>query len=99
MTAMRSKTELRQQATLAKKKLAQLRDLRGNLRPQEPYGKGSVIRFTIHGRYSCAAIRVQDGVLGYWYVTQGGVSVPPKTWESLLDWIGEGNCATIEVLS
>lgn len=31
----------------------------------EPYGRGSVVRFTEHRGYSHAAIRVEDGILSY----------------------------------
>jgi hypothetical protein len=72
-------------------------------RPQEPTAEGSVIRFRKFGQsYTFAAVKV--GVYApTWYVTQDGgrtarQGVPPKTWDSLLDWIGERNFATIEVL-
>jgi hypothetical protein len=100
VTALERIVKLEDELAAAKKLLEQ--------RPAEPSGMGTVVRFKKFGQaYSFAAIRVADGIVthnGYWYVTQDGTrtsrqGIPPKTWDGLLDWIGERNFGTIEVLS
>lgn len=67
----------------------------------EPVEQGSVIRFRKYDqKYSFAAIKIDY----HWYVTQDGSRSarqgrPPMLWSELLDWIGERNYSTVEVLS
>jgi hypothetical protein len=67
----------------------------------EPEDEGSVIRFRKYGQhYLFAAMKVGD----YWYLTQDGSrssrqGKPPLPWWGLLDFIGERNYSTIEVLA
>lgn len=73
-------------------------DLEG-LVPSEPVGLGAVIRFKKWHGYSYAAIRTPKG----WFITQDGSrsarqGIPPKDWDSLLQWIAERNWHSIEVL-
>ncbi|QKO02469.1 hypothetical protein KIV64_gp19 [Mycobacterium phage DroogsArmy] len=74
-------------------------------RPLEPAGKDVVIRFRKYDRrYSFAALKVVG--IGYpkWFLTQDGTrssrqGKAPMVWSDLLDFIGERNWDTIEVLS
>ncbi|ALA07894.1 hypothetical protein SEA_FAYELY_81 [Mycobacterium phage Fayely] len=66
-------------------------------RPAEPAVDGSVVRFSREdwGDYLYAAIRVG----GYWYVTQSKLSRhSEKDWEHFLDWLGEENWSTLELM-
>jgi hypothetical protein len=82
---------------------AQLREIQkglASLVPDEPVGLGTVIRFKKFNRqYSYAAIKVGDE----WYLTQNPNRPQdrklPKTWDELLDFVGERNWETVEVLS
>lgn len=90
---------LEQTLTEARAKLAQSK------RPLEPAGKDVVIRFRKYDRrYSFAALKVVG--IGYpkWFLTQDGTrssrqGKAPMVWSDLLDFIGERNWDTIEVLS
>lgn len=69
-------------------------------KPNEPAGLGTVVRFRKYDRrYTYAAIKV--GL--EWYLTQNPARPQdrkePKKWSSLLDFVGERNWDTIEVLS
>jgi len=68
-------------------------------RPAEPSDDQAVIRFRKYSTlYSYAAIKVGRR----WFLTQSGdpqYKRSPKAWDELLDWIGETNWHTIEVLS
>lgn len=107
-----SRDGIRAELELARSHVAELESLLTESLPLEP-ANGSVIRFAkYHGVYQFAAIRV-DRVVGdltggatmaYWYVTQDGSRSsrqgrPPMQWDALLDWIGERNWDSIEVLS
>lgn len=67
----------------------------------EPKDTGSVIRFKKYNQaYFFAAIKIGE----FWYITQDGARTPaqgkgPYDWEDLLEWIGERNYGTVEVLS
>lgn len=81
--------------------LEQARAALASFTPDEPLGQAAVVRFKkFRHAYSYAAIRVGD----HWYVTQDGTrtsrqGVAPLAWDELLEWIGERNWDTIEVLS
>lgn len=89
------------------RQLAKEREALAEAQPVEPAGENRVIRFAKYGNTYCfAAIKVRDIVTGVdrWYVTQDGSRSSrqghaPKTWDALLEWIGERNWGGIEVLS
>lgn len=98
--ALQRIAELEDELAAAKKLLEQ--------RPAEPSGTATVVRFRKYGQaYSFAAIRIGNTIgsrVGIWYVTQDGTrtsrqGIGPKSWDELLDWIGDRNVSTIEVLS
>lgn len=68
--------------------------------PDEP-NRDAVIRFfKYNGSYPFAAICAS----GLWYVTQNGKrsaaqGYPARKWADLVEWIGERNWDSIEVLS
>lgn len=71
-----------------------------NLTPEEPLGQGTVVRFKKYNRrYTYAAIRVGSE----WYLSQNPTRPQdrkaPKYWSELLEFIGDRNWDTIEVLS
>jgi hypothetical protein len=93
--------------------LAKEKQILAAARPVEPEFTASVVRFQKFD-YSWAAIKVGGSIAEYirtgradagrWYVTQDGSrsarqGIPPKTWSELLEWIGERNWDTIEVLA
>lgn len=74
-------------------------------KPIEPLHDGSmtppVVRFTKWEGYTYAAIRTPDE---RWFVTQdpdryGNQRIFPMRWEELLDWLGERNWSTLELLT
>lgn len=75
-------------------------------RPVEPVEKDAVIRFRKYDQqYSFAAIAAGKNTFGHklWYITQDGSRTSrqghaPKLWMDLLQWIGQRNWDTIEVL-
>lgn len=81
--------------------LEQARAALASFTPDEPLGQAAVVRFKkFRHAYSYAAIRVGD----HWYVTQDGTrtsrqGVAPLAWDDLLEWIGDRNWDSIEVLS
>jgi hypothetical protein len=90
----------KQAIALAEAALEKAKAALADLTPDEPLGTGAVIRFKKYRHaYSYAAIRATD----HWYLTQDGTRPgsrkAPKTWDELLEWIGESNWNTIEVLS
>lgn len=71
-----------------------------SLVPDEPLGQGTVVRFKKYNRrYTYAAIRVGSE----WYLSQNPTRPQdrkaPKYWSELLEFIGDRNWDTIEVLS
>lgn len=74
-------------------------------KPIEPVHDGTmlppVVRFTKFDGYSYAAIRTPDGT---WFTTQdpgryGNQRIFPMTWADLLDWLGERNWSSLELLT
>lgn len=95
-----SRTALKVQAEALQRQLAEIQAGLASLVPDEPAGQGTVVRFRKYNRrYTYAAIRV----LSEWYLTQNPTRPQdrkaPKTWAELLDFVGERNWDTIEVLS
>jgi hypothetical protein len=92
--------------------LAKEQQTLATLRPDEPSGTSTVIRFQKFD-YTWAAIKVGGSIGDYirtgqpearWFVTQDGSrtarqGVPPMKWDDLLDWISQRNWNSIEVLS
>jgi hypothetical protein len=73
--------------------------------PSNPVHDGTmlppVVRFTKFDGYSYAAIRTPDGT---WFTTQdprryGDQRIFPMTWADLLDWLGERNWSSLELLT
>ncbi|QGJ90224.1 hypothetical protein PBI_SHEAKEIRA_78 [Mycobacterium phage SheaKeira] len=63
--------------------------------PVEPATDGSVVRFTKFGGYSYAAIRID----GTWFFTQGKMArISPRDWVDLLDWLGQANWHSLELM-
>lgn len=73
--------------------------LLATLRPDQPSGLGTVVRFKKWGDYTYAAIRAGNS----WYITQDPTRVSSrvgaKSWDGLLEWMTDRNWDTIEVLS
>jgi hypothetical protein len=72
--------------------------------PDEPIEYGTVVRFRkFNQSYTYAAIKVPTVGGTVWYLTQNPTRTQdrkaPKSWDELLDFIGERNYDTIEVLS
>ncbi|AFU20696.1 hypothetical protein SEA_CHUPACABRA_70 [Mycobacterium phage Chupacabra] len=86
---------------LLERKLQDAQEKLSTLTPVEPAEEGSVVRFRKYNQiYTFAAIKVGDR----WFITQDGSRTSrqghaPKTWAQLLEWIGERNWTTVEVLS
>ncbi|AFF28348.1 hypothetical protein FDI09_gp22 [Mycobacterium phage Twister] len=86
---------------LLERKLQDAQEKLSTLSPVEPAEEGTVVRFRKYNQvYTFAAIKVGH----LWFITQDGSRTSrqghaPKTWQALLDWIGERNWSTIEVLS
>jgi hypothetical protein len=95
------------QAKLAelKAQLDKVQESLAGYTPVEPVGYDNVIRFKKFNQgYTYAAIKVMSYAAGpVWYLTQNPTRTQdrksPKTWSELLDFIGERNYHTIEVLS
>jgi hypothetical protein len=93
------------QAKLAelKAQLDKVQESLAGYTPVEPIEYGTVVRFRKYQSYTYAAIKVPAVGGTVWYLTQNPTRPQdrksPKTWSELLDFIGERNYHTIEVLS
>jgi hypothetical protein len=96
-TASRAKLKLLENL---QSQVAELSEELEGFTPQEPAGLNTVVRFRKYrAQYSFAAIKVGTS----WYLTQDGSRSSrqghaPKTWDELLEFIGDRNWASVEVL-